>query len=294
MTKRPKFFDRRLTDNDTYYLFGIITVGTVGEGGPSLRLTSANPDNEDNYCTLNIRVFDRCIRVILPPIIQPYKVKQKAKYWSEEDIKRQGRDWYYKYFTREYGFSFWDDSVILDYGLQSGDSSDNPKTTVVSLPWKRYRFVRHSVYDLHGNVYKENKNYKNETSHVEYEDRLKAPKATFDLIDLHDNTPVKAEFMLEEREWRLGTGVFKFLSYFTKPLIRRSFKVEFSSEVGGDKGSWKGGVTGTSVDSLPGELHQQGLDRLCKEGVRGRGNRITYLVPVYTSYADGCTASEPI
>lgn len=291
---RLKFFDSRLGNDDKYYLSGIITVASAGEGGPTLHLTSHNPDSERNYCSLTLRVFGKLVRIILPKVIKPYKVKQIARYWSEEDKKRMGRDWYWKYFTRQYGFSFWEDSVHLYYGLQSGDSSDHPKTTLVSLPWKCYRFVRHSVYDLHGNIYKENKDYKNETSHVEYEDRLKAPKAAFDLIDLCDNTPVKADLMLEEREWRLGTGVFKFLSYFTKPLIRRSFEVGFSSGVGADKGDWKGGVTVMNVDALPGELHQQGVDRLCREGVRGKGNRITYLAPASGGYANGYSASEPI
>ena len=269
MTKRLKFFDRRLTDNDTYYLSGIITIGSVTEGGPSLRLTSANPDNEDSYCTFNVRAFGRCVRVILPPIIRPYKVKQKAKYWSEEDIKRQGRDWYYKYFTRQYGFSFWDDSVILDYGLQSGDSADNPKSVCLGLPWKSMRFVRHTIYDLDGGVYLQNVNYKNKES-------LNIPKAKFRLLDLSDNSEVTATLILEEMEWRRGTGVFKFLSHLCKPLVRRSFNVEFSSEVGHGKGDWKGGVLGMSVTSLPGELHEEGIKRLCQEGVSSRNGR-SYL-----------------
>lgn len=293
-THQLKFFDNRLGDDDRYYLSGLITVASAGEDGPMLHLTSYNPDSEREYSTLTMRAFGKIVRIILPPIIRPHKVKQAAKYWSEEDKKRMGRDWYWKYFTRKYGFSFWEDSVHLYYGLQSGDSLDKPKTAVYFLPWKELRFVRHTVYDLHGNVYKENKDYKNETRHVEYEDRLKTPKATFDLIDLHDGTPVKADLMLEECEWRLGTGVFKFLSYFTKPLIRRRFEVEFSSGVGADKGGWKGGVIGMSVDALPGELHQEGVDRLCREGVRGRGNRITYLAPASGGCANGNTEPESI
>ena len=274
MTIIPKFFDGRLTDNDTYYLSGIITVGTVKEGGPSLRLISANPDSDADYCKLTVQAFGRCIRVILPPIIRPHKVKQKAKYWTEEDIKRQGRDWHYKYFTRQYGFSFWDDSVILDYGMQSGDSSDNPKTTCLSLPWKRMRFVRHTVYDLEGQVYLQSVDYKRQAKGISRHETATIPKAEFKLVDLSDNTEVTATLVLEEREWRRGTGLFRFLSYFYKPLVSRSFDVEFSAEVGDRKGDWKGGVTGMSVKALPGELHVDGIKRLCQEGVnQGRRDR---------------------
>lgn len=273
-----KFFQGQLGDDDKYFFSGIITVATVKEGGPSIKLTSANPDDEREYCTLTIKAFKKMVRVILPPIVKPYKVKQVAKYWSEEDIKRMGRDWYWKYFTRSYGFSFWEDSLFIDYGLMSGDSADNPKTKLYSLPWKTNRFVRHTVYDLQGNVYLECKNYRKEARHVSYDEKQTAPKATFKLLDLHDRSKVTASVTLQEREWHLGTGMFRFLAHLVKPTIHRSFDIEFSEGVGAGKEDWKGGIIGMSVNALPGELHIDGIKRLCESGITHRGKKSYFMV----------------
>lgn len=70
---------------------------------------------------------------------------------------------------------------------------------------------------------------------------------------------------IEEREWKFGTGWFRWLSWFRKPKVSRSLDIRFSEEVGKDKGSWKGGKVGHGIDMLPGELHEAAFRRYCEK-----------------------------
>jgi hypothetical protein len=93
------------------------------------------------------------------------------------------------------------------------------------------------------------------------------PAPRFDFLDF-DGERITATTRIEEREWRLGEGRFKWLSIFRRPKVCRSLDLQFSSEVGRRKGSWKGGTIGHSIDMLPGELHEAAFRRYCaKEGL---------------------------
>ena len=69
----------------------------------------------------------------------------------------------------------------------------------------------------------------------------------------------------EERQWKFGTGWFKWLSLFRKDRVRRSLDIDFSREVGREKGSWKGGTIGHGIEMLPGESNEQAFRRYCTE-----------------------------
>ena len=76
--------------------------------------------------------------------------------------------------------------------------------------------------------------------------------------------PFTARTLIEEREWRLGEGWFKWLSLFRGPKISRSLDIRFSGETGRRKGSWKGGTTGHSIQlKFLGELHETAFRRYC-------------------------------
>ena len=79
---------------------------------------------------------------------------------------------------------------------------------------------------------------------------------------------------IEEREWRFGTGYFKWMSLFRPAKISRSLKLDFSDEVGPEKGSWKGGTVGHSIDMLPGELHEEAFRRYCSEDHRSKYRKL--------------------
>jgi hypothetical protein len=104
------------------------------------------------------------------------------------------------------------------------------------------------------------------------------PKARFELDD-YDGKRIQAATHIEEREWRFGTGWFKWLSVFRKPKIRRSLSINFSDEVGPEKGSWKGGTTGTGIDMLTDELHEAAFRRFCDQEHRSKykNYRVTFV-----------------
>jgi hypothetical protein len=88
------------------------------------------------------------------------------------------------------------------------------------------------------------------------------PSLTLAFTDF-DGERLTARTRIEEREWRLGTGWFKWLSVFRKPMIKRSLDIRFSGETGREKGSWKGGTIGHGIEMLPGELHASAFRRYC-------------------------------
>mgnify|MGYP001619279555 CR=1 FL=1 len=92
------------------------------------------------------------------------------------------------------------------------------------------------------------------------------------IID-HDGERIGVETYVEERERRLGTGWFRWLGFIVPKRCSRSLDIRFKSEVGPEKGSWKGGLIGHGIDMLPGERHEQAFRRYCKEEHRSKSGR---------------------
>jgi hypothetical protein len=61
--------------------------------------------------------------------------------------------------------------------------------------------------------------------------------------------------------------------------LRRSLNITFSAEVGPDKGSWKGGLIGTSIDVEENETAESAFKRFCAEPHRSKSGNfcLTYL-----------------
>jgi hypothetical protein len=78
------------------------------------------------------------------------------------------------------------------------------------------------------------------------------PKIKFRFNDF-DGEEIVATCHISEMRHEHGTGWFKWLKYFVKPLITRRLDLEFSKEIGYEKGSWKGGTMGHSVEIEYGE-----------------------------------------
>jgi len=144
------------------------------------------------------------------------------------------------------------------------------------LPWTQWRFVRFSIYDLNGD------HFGTIYGRIDSSSKMVAdcPKAKFDLIDF-DGTTIVATTYIEELEWKFGQKWFKWLSWFRKPMVRRKLEIKFNKEVGPNKNDWKGGVVGTSIEMLPGELHENALRRYCDKEHKSKYNtyRITYVGP---------------
>ena len=223
-------------------------------------------DGEDyKGCTLRLAGFGHTFIVALPPIVKPEVTRVKATYWDEETIKRLGRDWYEETHERRYGFTCHEGFFQLYYGAGNDDCSRNRRMSWF-LPWRQWRHVRHSLYDLNGvEVWRDGKGGGGISA---IKDRLDAreacPAETFAFKD-YDGEAITATTRVEEREWQFGDGWFKWLSWFRAPRIIRSLEIDFSSEVGREKGSWKGGTVGHSIEMEEGEMHEAAFKRYCEQ-----------------------------
>jgi hypothetical protein len=260
----------RWSDDDTH--FGPFLYANDKYRNFAVVLDSGD-DEEHNGCTLRVSALGHTLIVSLPPIIKPWKKKVFVPSWrTDGTAERLGRDWYFDSHEREYGFSYSGSGSIGDGGFLQiflGPQTMNSSTTKswsCFTPWNNWRHVRHSVYGLDGNLYATEPTIIFSPSVDRYalwrEMQDTCPSRTFSFTDF-DGELLTAKTRIEEREWRYGTGWFKWLSWFRKPLIRRSLDIEFSGETGRKKGSWKGGTTGHSIDMLPGELHEAAFRRYC-------------------------------
>ena len=265
----------RLTDHDRR--FGPITYARTD--WKPLRLVFSTGDREDEgraRNTLTAYAFGWCARIYLPTMMQPYAVRHTAG-WDAATVARMGRNWYEETFPREYGFSLHDGFLQVFLGPQTHDSRTT-KSWCKHLPWTQWRHVRFAMFDLAGQqAYVE---YDRERK--QFEERWAAkeavPKARFEIADFDDQV-VQVETHIEEREWRFGEGWFKWLSLFRRPMIKRSLDIKFDKEVGPEKGSWKGGMCGHSIEMLPGELHEAAFRRYCEKEQRAKYSkyRIKFL-----------------
>lgn len=259
----------RLTDNDKR--FGLITYGKTD--WKALRFVWSSGGGEDDEGSGNDLTIYACgwvARIGLPKILRPYKEKHMAESWSEETKARLGRDYYFVLFPRDYGFSLSDGFFQIYHGARTHDSATD-KTWSCFLPWTQKRHVRHSLYGLDGGLFFEIGEEPKAWLSM-YDKKKECPSASFEFND-YDGKRIVAATRIEEREWLHGTGWFKWLCWFVKPLVRRSLDIEFSEEVGPEKGSWKGGTIGTGIDMLQGELHESAFKRYCEEEHSSKSRR---------------------
>lgn len=251
----------RLTDNDK--TFGPLTIARTDWNPWRFVLSSGGDDDGAKFRnSLTVYAFRWVVRIKLPNIIRPFRIKHVVTTWGEATIERLGRNWYFETFPREYGFSIHEGFLQVFLGAQTHDSATTQSWSKF-LPWTQWRFVRRSLYSLDG------KHFWTEPTgqkpfgfgRMEIDGMRKAvPKAVFEFDD-YDGKRITATTHIEEMEWEFGEGWFKWLSLFRKPLVRRSLDIRFSEEVGPGKGSWKGGTLGHGIEMLPGELHEAAFRR---------------------------------
>lgn len=257
-----KISRRRWGDND--HGFGPFTFA-VDKGWKPLAIILKSGCDEYPGCSLRVSGFGGTMIVALPQIIQPYRKKVVAKSWDEATVHRLGRNWYYDVHPREFGVSYSEGHLSILYGRQTHDSSTEQRWGC-RLPWTRWRHVRHSLYGLDGTLFAHLPvNWRHGTPGYDEWYRLSdaCPTVAFEFDDF-DGERIVATTKIEEREWRFGTGWFRWLSWFRKPKVRRSLDLRFSKETGRRKGSWKGGTIGHGIDMLPGELHEAAFRRYCE------------------------------
>jgi len=251
---------RRWSDNDRH--FGPFTFSYNRKYRPiAVVLSSAEEDYPG--CNLRISAFGCTMIVELPNIIKPHMEKVTPQGWDAATIERLGRDWYWDITKREYGFSVSDGFLDVSFGRATHDSSTEQRWGYF-LPWMQWRFIRHSLYGVDGSHFWTEDEASRKDWTAAYRAEEECPSVSFKFDDF-DGEWIVARTFISEREWRFGTGWFKWLSLFRKARVIRSLSLSFDKETGRRKGSWKGGTLGHSINMLPGELHESAFRRYCAE-----------------------------
>lgn len=247
----------RLSDDDKR--FGPITIGTWSKSFSAW--VESGYDDDSGGTRFLLTGFGRALRVALPIAI----LKPSGKYGENQ--------------TR-YGVSLSDmgngyDFFQAYFGAQTWNSSTE-KSWCCHFPWRQWSCVRHSLYAPGGDHFYTQPGRGDFLDFLDH--REKCPKAVFEFEDF-DGEKITATCCEEEREWRRGNGWFKWLRVFYTPKVRRSLGLSFSSEVGPEKGSWKGGVTGHGIDMLPGESCEGAFQRYCEmeHKHKGRSYRLKFV-----------------
>lgn len=220
---------------------------------------SSGDDDDYPGCSFHLALLKFNLTLKLPQIIKPTTKKVIATTWNEETVKRIGRNWYEEKVEREYSIAWSGDHVSIHYGALTHDS-ETDKYKGFFIPWIQYRFVRLSYYNSDGKLlFNEPKKH-----HWGIFFDTLVPKSKFNLIDF-DGEEIEATVHTLEREWRKGEGYFKWISLFYKPIIRRCIEINFNKEVGEEKGSWKGGTIGHSIELLKDEMQDGAMKRYCEK-----------------------------
>lgn len=223
---------------------------------PSLRCTvyggDSNLDLQFSFCFFLIGIYLTLER-ILPP---KYQFQYQSKNYGSLPCERS--------------FSFYYHENAIWLQLWDNEDDYNAKQTwinkmhVFHFPWD-WDWVRTSELLEDGTWF--NETYNNRMSWKEKDEiknqlkfwRKKVPYRY--QMRSGEIQNVDATIGVEEREWRWRW--FKWLPLFKR--IKKSISVEFSSEVGEETGSWKGGTLGCGYTLLPNEDPVDCLRRMEKE-----------------------------
>jgi hypothetical protein len=259
----------RWSDNDRY--FGPFTYArdTRPNGYRPFSVLFVSDDDEGSGPCIRLCARGHTLITSLPRnFLKPQRVRIIATSWDKETCDRLGRNWYEEVYQRIYGFICNDGFLEFLYGAQT-NSSDTTKSWSIFLPWKDTRHVRHTIYNLDGSVFWEefDKDASNRLENFRHRQMVEkvSPGFVFEFEDF-DGEIITARTFVEEQEWQKGSGKFKWISFFSKPIISRSMSIEFSKETGKRKGSWKGGTIGHSINLLSNvESQESAFMRYCEE-----------------------------
>lgn len=250
---------RRWSDNDRH--LGPLTFAYRETWRPlTLMLSSGSDEHESPGCCIRFQAFGVTAICELPQIIKPWRrwVDLRGKEWARSDG-------YWDEHPREYGVCLSDGHLSVHLGAQTMDSSTTQDWGYF-LPWTQWRQIAHRLYNIDGSVAGDVASQPWDR-HREIRDGIQ--KAQFSIID-HDGEHIEIETYVEEREWRRGTGWFRWLGFVAPKKRRRSLDISFKSECGPEKGSWKGGTTGTGIEMLPSETQEQAFRRYCDQDHRSK------------------------
>lgn len=131
-----------------------------------------------------------------------------------------------------YGFYFFEDHLVLNYGKDTGNSRDPKASTFIDMPWS----WRHQWHQIDGEPQQHPYRY------VLHNGKVQERIAT-----------IKAESRLWTRYWLPWRRISRYID------------IEFNDEVGERSGSWKGGTLGCGYELKPSETPLECLRRMERE-----------------------------
>lgn len=230
----------------------------------SFAFTLSNPgeyydkgDCKTNYCNLHLAIAGHSWWFRIPELFKP---RRKWVDTSKESWSKSPLGGYWNYTKREYGFSVTEDSVHVYYGIQPGcwhsrDKKNSDHVKVIWIPWKNMTFQHEELFApdwksyaiLHEPPKSVTFEIRQEVWEMHRRIKENVPKIKFKFNDF-DGEEIVATCYISKRMWRHGISWCKWIGYIRKPLIRYTLDIQFSKETGYEKGSWKGGTTGHSID----------------------------------------------
>lgn len=229
-------------------------------------------DSDYRGCKLVLQGFGNYVQVFLPQwVLRPVRefrdlsgyVGHPSYQWLKPN--QDGTYGYTEVHSREYGFSWSDRALHIRYGKQTNEWP-GCKSKCFFMPFLEWRHVRFSLLDLQGNrLWDEPTKGDFRARMAKREEAEKNTPTEVFAFDDFDGERLNVTCQVHEREWRLGTGWFKWLSLFAKAKIIRTLDLQFSGETGRRKGSWKGGTLGHSIEIGHGETPESAFRRYCAE-----------------------------
>ena len=230
-----------------------------------LRFNWYSDDEERAGNLINICLIWGNLWLQVPRILKARVKRESAKSWDAATIARMGRDWYETKIERVYGLTFTRSNLHVHYGIQPGcwsrrDKKNSDHTKLFTYPWANWRMVRHEVMMHDGSWIEKPHDWCSAIPSTD-RDGLYRERLPYHYKDKHVDQITTATITAERREWRL-----KLLPWLPLGRNQQSISIDFSDEIGAERGSWKGGVLGCSELMMPGETPEQTLRRV--EGER--------------------------
>lgn len=217
--------------------YGFISVRQSDHNGYSLLYCSdTRVEGEGLKNTLTLHWGKRfLLEATLPPFIKPVEVKNNLSVLDPAAIEQLGRESFYDYYPRWYGFSVLGGFLQWYYGRQN--TSRTPKRDERKhhwfLPWREYRLTGHLLLDPKERVFWDRRDSlmrgvsrRWNRPMPYFTAREKVPKHSFWVED-SSGYPVAVHVHIEVRTWRKGIGRFRCLSWFTPAVVKRTLEIEF-------------------------------------------------------------------